>query len=558
MTKTDKSSRLLFFLLICILLSTVFLRMVNLDADPVPWYTGELGYQVDEGYKTLSPRNLYLYGKTHWNSADQYSGWMKDSAMTQWPYYLSFKIFGEKLSSARIVSIIYAVTFLIITALFLWKRLPHKLAVLGVLLLATDPALFLFSRSALFETSIIFYLYTGIFIAAALAPGFRQLAFIPLIIITILSFFYLKNTVMLYIVPVVISYGFVSIKDKFNPALMKTAIVSVLILLLLISVTLYLNIGSSAVNINVEKFIYQPQALFLSPVHALSPLALIMAYTIIVELLVRQPKFILNDWYRLSLTALVVLVPIMLSLFTYNAARYHLPILPAALLLIIERLNLNIAGDTKNQSSWFSINKALAIVVFLSLTMTIIATINYYVISHLPFNIGDDPGLSDPGLLKVFPFFLILFAIFAAFIAKRYWTQIDKKLYKSLVILHIIIGLGIAIAALTFPSYQAHQVRQLLSQHVKADESVGGDLAPFFVADTKLRGLYMRPDKNGADEIEKLRPDYFLHSTTPYDEKNLTQLKSLNNIKLGKAIELGIYAKHNISLYSIEYLELQK
>ena len=316
--------------------------------------------------------------------------------------------------------------------------------------------------------------------------------------------------------------------------------------------------GSSTINFNLEKFIYQPQALFLSPVHTLSPLALIMAYMIIVELLVRQPKFILNDWYRLSLTALVVLVPIMMSLFTYNAARYHLPILPAALLLIVERLNLNIAGDTKNQSSWFSINKALAIVVFLSLTMTLIATINYYIISHLPFNIGDDPGLSDPGLLKVFPFFLILFAIFAAFIAKRYWTQIDTKLYKSLVILHIIIGLGIAIAALTFPSYQAHQVRQLLSQHVKSDESVGGDWAPFFVADTKLRGLYMRPDQNGANEIEKLRPDYFLHSTTPYDEKNLTQLKSLNNIKLGKAIELGIFAKHNISLYSIEYLELQK
>lgn len=552
------NASVLFFLLIGLLLATTFLRMVNLDADPVPWYTGELGYQVDEGYKTLSPRNLYLYGKTHWNSADQYSGWMKGSAMTQWPYYLSFKIFGEKLSSARIVSIIYAVTFLIITAFFLWKRLPHKLAVLGVLLLATDPALFLFSRSALFETSIIFYVYTGIFISAALAPNFRQLAFIPLIIITILSFFYLKKTVMLYIVPVVISYGFVSIKDKFNPALMKRAIVSILILLSLISVTLYLNRGGSSGNINLEKFIYQPQAFFLSPVHTLSPLALIMAYTIIVELLIRQPKFILNDWYRLSLTALVVLVPIMLSFFTYNAARYHLPILPAALLLIVERLSLNIARDTKNQTSWFSIDKALAVVVFLSLTMTLIATINYNIISHLPFNIGDDPGLSDPGLLKVFPFFLVLFAIFAAFIAKRYWNQIDTKLYKSLAILHIIIGLGIAIVALTFPSYQAHQVRQLLSQHVKADESVGGDWAPFFVADTKLRGLYMRPDKNGADEIEKLRPDYFLHSSTPYDEKNFAKLKSLNSIKLGRAIELGIFAKHNISLYSIEYLELQK
>lgn len=551
--ESENSSRILFIFLVALLLATTFFRMVNLDADPVPWYTGELGYQVDEGYKTLSPRNLYLYGKTHWNSADQYSGWMKGSAMTQWPYYLSFKIFGEKLSSARIVSIIYAVTFLIITAFFLWKRLPHKLAVFGILLLATDPALFLFSRSALFETSIIFYVYTGIFISVTLAPRFRQLAFIPLIIITILSFFYLKKTVMLYIVPVVISYGFVSIRDKFNPILNRRAIASALIFLLLISFTLYLNRGGSSVNINLEKFIYQPQALFLSPVHTLSPLALIMAYMIIVELLIRQPKFILNDWYRLSLTALVVLVPIMLSLFTYNAARYHVPILPAALLLIVERLSLSISNDTKSHSSWLTTEKALAIAVFLSLTMTVLATINYYIINLLPFNIGDDPGFSDPGLLKVFPFFLVLFAIFAFFIAKRYWYKTDIKLYKSFAVLHILIGTGIATAALTFPSYQAQQIRDTLSQHMKPDESVGGDWAPFFIANTKLRGLYMRPDWNSTEKIEKLRIDYFLHSGTPYDRKNFTKLKNIKNIKIGKPAELGIYAKHNISLYSIDY-----
>lgn len=553
MNKNDEHSRFLFFLIICILLSTTLLRIINLDADPVPGYTGELGYQIDEGYKTLSPRNLYLYGKTHWNTADEYPGWMKSSAMTQWPYYLSFKILGEKLSSARTVSIIYAITFLIFAALFLWQRLPHKLAALGVLLLATDPALFLFSRSALFETSIIFYVYTGIFISAAFSNNFKQLAFIPLIIIAVLSFFYLKKSVMLYLMPLAISYGFVSIKDKFNPALTKRSIISVLIILLLISATLYLNREGSSTNINLEEFIYQPQTLFLNPVHTLSPLALILAYTIIIELLIIQPKFILNDWYRLSLAALVVLVPIMLSFFTYNAARYHLPILPAAFLLIVERLSLNITEETKSQRSWLSINKALAVVVFLSLTMTLLATINYYFISQMPFNIGDDPGISDLGLLKIFPFFFLFFAIFTFYIAKQYWYKISNNLYKSYIVLHVLIGFIIAITALTFPSYQSQHIRNALTQHLKHDESVGGDWAPFFVANTKLRGLYMRPDWNNADRLEILQPNYFLHSDTPYDRKNFNTFKSLNNVKLTTPVILGDYANHKITLYSIKY-----
>jgi len=551
--ETSHNARILFFLIIGILLATTFLRMTNLDADPVAWYTEELGYQIDEGYKTLSPRNLYLYGDTHWNPADKYGGWMRNSAMTQWPYYWSFKTFGEDLSSARIVSIIYALSFLVIATFFLWHRLSHKLAALGILLLAVDPGLFLFSRSALFETSLVFFTYAAIFLSTTLAPHSRRLSLAPIIIITTLAFFFLKRTFMLYIVPVVISYGFVSVKNKFSPALLKKAVIMALILLALLCVPLYFNRGSSSANINLAQFISYPHALFLNPVHTLSPLALIMAYTIIVELLVRQPNTLLDDWYRLSLTAMVILVPIMLSFFTYNAARYHLPVLPAAILLIIERLSITIPREQTNSSSWFSVDKILAIVAFISLAMTVLASINYYIISQLPLNIGDTPGFSKPGLLKVFPFFIILFTIVTFFAAKRYWIQISNRLYGGLAIFHVIIGLCIIFAALTFPSYQAQQIRQQLTLLMKPNESVGGDWAPFFVADTKLRGLYMRPDGNNAENLEQLRPDFFLHSSTPYDRKNFNNFKSLNNVKLTTPVALGSYAKHDISLYSIEY-----
>ena len=157
-----------------------------------------------------------------------------------------------------------------------------------------------------------------------------------------------------------------------------------------------------------------------------------MAYAIIVELLIRQPDSLLNDWYRLSLAAMVILVPIMLSFFTYNAARYHLPVLPAAILLVIERLSITIPHKQTNPSSWFSVNRVMAIVVFMSLAMTILASINYYIISQLPINLGDAPGLSRPGLLKVFPFFIIIFTLATFFIAKRYWFQISNTLYGGL------------------------------------------------------------------------------------------------------------------------------
>jgi hypothetical protein len=310
-------------------------------------------------------------------------------------------------------------------------------------------------------------------------------------------------------------------------------------------------------NINIDKYLRYPQALFLNPVHMLSPLALIISYLITIELLIRKPAFLLENWYRLSLVALLLLVPIMMSFFTYNVPRYHLPILPAAFLLIVERISLDLSRNTKSLSHWFSLEKILAVVVFLALAMTVIATGNYYILSHIPINLGDDPGLSDIALLKIFPFVLIFFLLGAIFTVKKFWATSDAKLYKGLISLQIVIGAGIIATALAFPSYQSQTVRHALSQHIKANQSIGGDWAPFFVADTKLRGLYMRPDFNSAEYVEYLRPDYFFHSHTPYDNKNFNILKTINTIKIGNVIKLGTYAEHEIALYPIEYLTIE-
>ena len=200
-------------LILCILAATTLFRTIHLDADPVPWFTEEVGYQIDEGYKTLSPRNLFLYGDIHWNQADQYRGWMTASAITQWPYYWAFELLGPELSSARMVSILYAVVFLMLAAVFLWKRVSPGLAVTGVLLLASDPALFLFSRSALFETSLALFLYAGLFLAVMLPLRYQRFSVVPVICMSIPAMFFIKLTAIVYMAPVILCLALVSLRE---------------------------------------------------------------------------------------------------------------------------------------------------------------------------------------------------------------------------------------------------------------------------------------------------------------------------------------------------------
>ena len=543
-------------LILCILAATTLFRTIHLDADPVPWFTEEVGYQIDEGYKTLSPRNLFLYGDIHWNQADQYRGWMTASAITQWPYYWAFELLGPELSSARMVSILYAVVFLVLAAVFLWKRVSPGLAVTGVLLLASDPALFLFSRSALFETSLVLFLYAGLFLAVMLPLRYQRFSVVPVICMSIPAMFFIKLTAIVYMAPVILCLALVSLRERTGRLLnIRLSMIVLPIILVMISAILYLNQHGWFSTFNFSGVVSRPQSLFFNPIHTLSPLALIMAYIVLLELLIRQPTAIMEDDYRLCLASLVVLVPILFSFFIYNYTRYYLPIVPAALLLVIERLSLEHPLKSEGRLNWFSVTGMLAVIVFLALAMTLLATLNYYIIRNMPIAIGSDPGISAPALLKVYPLFLAFLGVFTFFIARRYWSAIGSGLYILLAGLHIIIGLGISVAAVAYPDYQGQEIRNRILQHIKPDESLGGDWAPFFAANTEMHVLYMRPDINSAARVTKLRPDYFLNSDTAYDRKTFSSLKQVSKISISEAIPLGTFRGNEISLHPIYYLD---
>ena len=546
-----------FLLLIGLLLVTAGLRTIHLDADPAAWFIDEIGYQIDEGYKTLAPRNLSLYGTIKWNPHDEYSGWMTGSAMTQWPYFWAFETLGTQLSSARVVSIIYAVFLLGFAAVFLWRRHSPKMALLGAVLLAADPGLFMFSRSALFETALAFFTYAALFITYSVPIRKKPASPLLLAALTIPAFLFLKKSVLLYTGPAILALVLFAGRESGGRMFQQKryiGVFAVLGLLVIAGAAPFVYDYVRALSpLDLGSVIHRPQKIFLNPIDALSPLALLMGYIALMDLLIRKPGAIFNDGYRLILVFIMILTPIGLSFFTYNYPRYYIPVIPAALLMVIERLAITSSSFERPRFRFGTLSGMTASIVFFALAMTTWATLNRYVFTNFPLSLGKDPGLSVPALLTFYPVFLFLFAGFSYVFLKFTRGRLNTQLICLLVGAHLIVGLGISAASVTFQTYRTKAIQEAIVRHVAPSESLGGDWAPYFVVGTRLRVLYMRPDFNSADHIRAIRPDYFLYSDTSYDRKNIEQLIADKGIGLSGPILLGRYADRPITLYRIHY-----
>lgn len=554
--KSSHPNRLYISIILLLVLFISGLKLVNLDADPPPWFADELGFKIDEGYKTLSPRNLAIFGETHWNAEDEYSGWMTSSAITQWPYYWSFRVFGSELRNARMVSIFYFALFALGAAWFLWRRSSPKAAMIGVILLISDPGMFMFSRSALFEMGLTLFTYFPLFILFSASTAGSLINIATYIFLISAAFFYLKKTILIYACPSVLALIYNWARQSLFKIIPAWIYLSVITLLgtAFLAVLLYSNPWITS-KINTNLFSYGPQSLLLNPIYTLSPLAFVIGYIVLLELLFRQPSAILDDNYLFCLSAIVVLAPMVFALFTYNYPRYYIPIIPAAILLLVERLSIKLPETYYQKHTSGVLQWSMIAITALALTMAMLASINYYVLNNIPFNIGGDPGLSDIGLYKVFPFACIAFIIFLYFFIRPIWLKHGTSVIVTLTIGHIACGLVMSYFAVFEPTYESKKIQSQLVSITGPNGIIGGDWAPFFAKDTALRALYMRPDFNNGTIASKLRPDYFLDSTSPYDKKTLTQLKAQEDLKLSPAIPLGIYADHAISLYPITYLD---
>ena len=149
----------------------ILLRLIPLDADTPAGISWSAGLYVDEGYKTLSPRNLILFGTTHWNDADTYRGWMERSPLTQWSYYAGFKLFGVNITSARLATVFYMALLLCFYAVALRDRYRPWIYLTGLLALGLESTVFFFSRVSLFEIPLALFLYGLLFALARVREG---------------------------------------------------------------------------------------------------------------------------------------------------------------------------------------------------------------------------------------------------------------------------------------------------------------------------------------------------------------------------------------------------
>jgi len=205
-------------LIACTILALTSLRLIHLEADtPTDIGTESMGTYVDEGYKTLDPRNLVLFGSTKWHPDDDFRGYMEPrfrftgpgqhwSPLTQWTYYLAFRILGPQLSSVRIATIAFFALFLTGYAYSTARHYPPGVFLLGMALLGLQSSLFFYSRIALFVVPVIVCVYWVLFILRRLktASPYRALGLI--FISTIILSFGVKLSAPIYFTPILLGF----------------------------------------------------------------------------------------------------------------------------------------------------------------------------------------------------------------------------------------------------------------------------------------------------------------------------------------------------------------
>lgn len=544
-----------FYTLLAIIVLSILVspRFIHLDADPHPSFIpSDTGYKIDEGYKTLAPKNLLIFGKTSWHSSDTYIGWMKTSPVTQWPYYYAFKVLGLELKNARLISAIYFVLFMVVAFYFLIRRYTITIALTGTILLASEPALFYFSRSALFETAMILFVYTSILLTTRIDHDKPLHAVIGMIIIMFIAAFTIKQSAIIYFFPPIVACSFLVAINTKRSSWRNTIYITVLLMSMLLIVFVTRNIWLQRIDINY--LLDFPKAFLMNPMPDFTPLSLLLGYSCILHLLLVKPKKLYDNIYRFSLVSIVVAGPIILSLLEYHPSRYFIPIIPSCLLLNIEWLRMK-SWKLCMLGSFTTLQKFTIAVFFIMFSMLLLRAFEILILRNLSFAIGENVGIAKITLFKLFPFFLAgVFGFY--YMVRSNAVRILGYLIPLLTLTSIVVGLSAQAMTLLHLSYDSQTIRATLNDMVADTESIAGDWAPFFTAEAPIPSIFMTEKVNmpTPNHLDKIRPDYFLSSNTLYDQRSQALLESNDQIRLSTPQMIGTYRNHDISIYRIKYL----
>jgi hypothetical protein len=538
------------------LLAVAGLRFVHLEADtPASLESGSMAVYVDEGYKTLGPRNLALFGSTRWNTADTYPTWMKRSPLTQWLYLASFELLGVRPASARVVTIAFFVAFLLSFLVACWKDYSSLLLVAGVMVLGVNHLLFFYSRLALFELPLIAILYGLLFVywkLGRLRPARDSILVIVFLGVAALG---VKPSALAYFGPVVLALLVETFRSGGGFRRGWALMLGILLAagaVAMITRTFWV----FRVSWNVEVV----RSVLLNPLSPSSGLLVAAGLLCVVHLGVCRPKAILEDSYRLCLASLIVLGPVLLAFVQPSPERYWVPLLPAYFLFVWEWLGARAWRlELPRASSGWTVGFAVA---GLSLAALAIARVlDPLVRVSLGGPIGPPVDTSPLAGAQPSPRFLIAIAT-AVILGTLSWRA--RHLLGGRAAFGVVLALlggslvqeAMAVSRfLLSPSYRSREIAAGLESVIADSESVAGDWAPFFALGTDIRALYMTSQINHPYRIDSLRPDYFLFCDSQSGDGRMIRrfLEESKKVQLGPVLFESDYVGADVILYRLGY-----
>lgn len=360
---TNRLPYIRYFLLVLTVL-LVALRFVHLEADfpkGVTW-SGEL--YTDEGWYSNNAVAQVLTG--NWYVDGDFNN-ATNVPILPVLELMSFEIFGISLSSARIIIAICFLLLLITLYAVVKKYENPQLALLSIFLLSVNYYLFAFSRLAILEIPMTFFVMLSVFLASIVRKRrgylFTVLASFALVIAI------LTKLAAVFAIPVVLLVIWRSSKERIRKIIETATLIAILAICYLsyymVVVRAY-PIDFQYYNSNIgSRIVLTPVAMVKGIVTAvragnnidriLYPLFLLCCGIIlIVRELRRKPLvWILGAWILLNI--------FLLAGYGYNPPRYYLPLSVGACMIVAVVLDYFLATHRK---SWKTVALVLLIVIY--------------------------------------------------------------------------------------------------------------------------------------------------------------------------------------------------
>lgn len=535
-----------------VILALCLLRFVHLGADtPDGASPTGLGLYVDEGYKTLSARRLVLFGATRWDEADQFSGWLEESPLTQWSFYAGFRLFGADAESARIVTVLYFALFLGGYAWAFWRRYPGAIFWSGLIALGLESTLFFFSRAALFAIPVTTFVYMFIFGLARAERPRATWVIASLVLLGGIPIFAVKQSAAIYLVPLAVA--------PIWTLLLKEGAARRLWPMLVAASAAGSGVLYATSDVWRPRLQFEPMEvlgrILQNPTIDVSTSVVLAGVLCALHALLTRPGPYLRDMYRLSLLLMITLPPLAFTLFSYDPLRYYVPILPAYVLLVLEWVQLK-GWKERLPDHVGPIMTGFAISVLTLCFFYAGSALNKLVLARVSLDLGRIPGVSDTASIVLVPVALI------AALGVWGWRRVTVTPQAAVRVGWILIAsfaIQSAIPLVSFfssPSYRANEIREDLAKLVKEGETIAGDWAPFFALGTPIKAFYMHRRENPAADVLKISPDYFLHGSSWESDSSLSEIEEIDGVSIGAALYQSEYVGHTVILYPLRYEQL--